>query len=162
MLHVEKNISPCHCPNWQNFWMKKILKSLCRQRKRSDTLSHKSHGFTAHSKEELKRSHLCVREHKSLAHQDYALLLQEAWSHCIRNIGTSATCPNQLPFVPVTNATHAEPECLCTGIPEPGLLGLISEDGTIAKYGHLHRPFVSWQMAKDLLPSKLQKKGCHF
>lgn len=32
----------------------------------------------------------------------------------------------------------------------------------MGKYGHLHRPSVSWQMAKVLLPSKPHKKGCHF
>lgn len=70
-----------------------------------------------------------------------------------------AMCPNQKPFVHVTDETHAVAEFLCTGVPVPGFLGLISQNGAIGKYGHLHRSFVSWQMAEDLLSSKLQKRG---
>lgn len=104
----------------------KNLKWVCASKEDELILSHKSYSFTVDLKEELK-SRLCVRERKSLAQQDYTLLLQEAWSHCACNTGASATSPNQLPFVRITDATHAVPEFLCTGVPEPGLLGLISK-----------------------------------
>lgn len=62
----------------------------------------------------------------------------------------------QLPFVHVTDMTQADPEHLCTGVPEPGLPGLKSYDSTIGKNGHLHRPCVPRPTANGL-PPKLQK-----
>lgn len=67
----------------------------------------------------------------------------------------------QLPFVHITDVTQAEPEHFCTGVPEPGLPGLVSYDRPIAKNDHLHRQCVSWQTAKGLLP-ELQKNSCYF
>lgn len=61
-----------------------------------------------------------------------------------------------LPFVHITDVTQAEPQHLCTGVPEPGLPGLISYDSTIGKNGHLHRPCVP-RPAANALPPKLQK-----
>lgn len=60
------------------------------------------------------------------------------------------------PLVHITDGIQAETEHFCTGVPEPGLLGLISYDSPIAKNDPLHQQGVLRQTAKGL-PLELHK-----